>query len=155
MIHKKTSTANNAPLVGSRRRFLLGAVSVAVTPLITDAFGQTRLTSGALPAPTGTDASLEVYRQFIGGAFTEVGSGHGLILANIEPMTNRRQPCKMEQFSLFFVSLCGKEIESRIYEMQHPELGRVDLFLSPVGSCVRFGGLQKGEAVISRLLAIV
>ena len=139
----------------SRRQFLLGAAALAVAPFtssvsVTGSQGQTSLPSLAARQVH----RLDDYLPCVGAVFTEVVSGKLLVLANADPAPVRHAAGGFEQFSLRFTPPSGEVVESRLYELHHPRLGRVELFLTPVGSCIRHGGIQKGEAIISHARAL-
>lgn len=136
---------------GGRRLFLFGAAAAAVPAAFFFTRGGSGLLSPAADAPLpGGMHRLEDYSPLVGTAFTEAGSGHALTLAKAEPIASRAsQAGPYAQCTLSFTPSTGQTIENRSYLLDHPVLGRVELFLTPVGSCIRFGEAQKGEAVLS------
>ena len=92
---------------------------------------------------------LDDYLPFVGSVFTESGSRKTLVLAKAEASRHNGRASAFEQFSLRFTPPAGEMIENRVYKLEHPQLGRVELLLTPVGSCISHGETQKGEAIIS------
>jgi hypothetical protein len=68
----------------------------------------------------------------------------------VDVTEDRRGGEGTEQFSLIFRASPGAPIEQRIYAVTHPELGRSELFLVPVG---RDAAGVEYQAVFNRLVA--
>jgi len=144
-----------APPLVNRRAFLLRAALVAV-PVTLGILGYRQrvahssfLTkSGGQPSPL---PGLDAFIPLVGSTFTVVGQAGqprlSLTLAKAEALKHH-QPGLTEKFSLRFTPPAGHRIEEQIYALAHPSLGRLELFLSPVGSAGRFHAIQNGEAVI-------
>jgi hypothetical protein len=112
---------------------------------------------GIVPITTAAAASapavgLERFVPLIGTTFTAVAAASQpelrLVLAKAEALKHHR-PAVAEQFSLRFTAPAGHPFESRIYQLYHPALGRLELFIAAVGSAILHGEQQNGEAVIN------
>lgn len=155
MNDSSTPCEQHAAPKNSRRAFLTRAAAIAVVPAAAGIFASRHWLS-APPLAAGmslaTVHGLTDYVLLIGTDFQVIASdgkpAYVLTLAKAEPL-KRHQPDVAEQFSLLFTPPDGHPLESRIYQLQHPVLGSVELFISPVGSAGRFGALQKGEAIIN------
>src|SRR5436309_12448404 len=69
----------------------------------------------------------------------------GVTLAEVSPLKVRPP---QEQFSVVLSAPAGSVIEQGMYELTHPELGRLELFLVPIA--LNEKGLQL-QAVFNRL----
>lgn len=137
-------TTADAP-AGSRRRFLTRAAAAAGLPLVGGLFaGRKWLQSQASAA-----FSVDHFQPQVGTVFSTADAAPlGLALTRVDthPL---HQPHIAEQFSLIFTAPDGHPFESRIYSLQHPVLGSLELFISPVGSAICQGQQQVGEAVFN------
>ncbi len=143
---------------GSRRAFIARAAAVGIVPLAAGLL-ISRQRPGIQSGKTSesTVYHLDKFVPLIGSAFIVVAEGqpaYSLTLSKAEAL-KRHQPGVAERFSLRFTAPADHPVESRIYQLQHPVLGSVDLFISPVGSSVCFGEQPKGEAVINNLARLV
>ena len=139
----------------NRRAFLVRAALAAMLPVTSGAFGHRRglgLSSQPSAAPQPTPLpGLEAFAPLVGSVFTVVGTSElpsfPLTLTKAEAL-KRHQPGVSEKFSLRFTPPAGHKLEGRTYAMVHPSLGRLELFLCPVGSAGRYAETQKAEAII-------
>lgn len=139
-----SETTVDAP-VGSRRRFLTRAAAAAALPMVAGLFaGREWLQHKASAA-----FSVDHFQPQVGTVFTTGEAAPlGLALTRVETHKHH-QPHVAEQFSLIFTAPEGHPFESRIYTLQHPVLGSLELFISPAGSAIREGHQQTGEAVFN------
>jgi hypothetical protein len=148
---------------GGRRDFLTILAGVAALSVVPFAAGfasrRRRTVPGGFTAvpPTATLPALAEFVPHIGSAFIASATGTQptirFTLAKAEAL-KQHQASAGEPFSLRFAAPAGHLIESRIYQLQHPVLGSLELFISPVGSADRFGEAQKGEAVINPVVRL-
>lgn len=155
---EKTSSSGT-----SRRDFLTlcaGAAVICAVPLAAGIASRHRdpaqSASTAVP-PIAAMPRLAEFEPHLGSLFvaaaTESQPTVRFTLAKAEAL-KKTGGFAGEQFSLRFDAPPGHRIESRIYQLSHPVLGSLELFISPVGSADRFGGQQKGEAVVSSLVRL-
>jgi len=154
-MNDSSSASETTPVQsGSRRAFLARAAAVSIVPLGAGLLiSRQRLGIQAGKASAPTVYQLDKFVPLIGSAFTVTAEGqpaYSLTLSKAEAL-KQHQPGVAERFSLRFTAPTEHPIESRIYQLQHPVLGSVDLFISPVGSSVRYGEMSKGEALINNL----
>jgi len=153
-MNDSTSTSETTPVqASSRRTFLVRAAAVGIVPLAAGLLISRRRNETTAQQPVASVYQLEKFLPLVGSAFTvavEGQSAYSLTLSKAEAL-KRHQPGVAERFSLRFTAPPAHLIESRIYQLQHPQLGSVDLFISPVGSSVRYGEMSKGEALINNL----
>jgi hypothetical protein len=158
------STTNGEKIASSgtsRRDFLTLCAGAAVICAVPLAGGIASRRRGPAPGaskavpPFAAIPRLSDFEPHLGSLFvaaaTESQSMIGFTLAKAEAL-EKTGGFAGEQFSLRFDAPPGHRIESRIYQLRHPVLGSLELFISPVGSADRFGEQQKGEAVVSSLV---
>lgn len=146
MIESPLSSETPAtPPHGSRRRFITRAAAVAGLPLVAGLFAGRK----SLQSLAATAFSLDVFQPHVGTVFTTAGSTPlSLALTRVEAH-KQHQPQVAEQFSLIFSAPEGQAIESQTYTLQHPVLGSLELFISPIGPSSSQGQPQIGEAVFN------
>ncbi len=140
---------------GLTRHGLIKAGAVAAVAL--GAGGAGRALAGAagvgaaasgLGKPTGGPAYLhrETYVPFVGTDFAVHRPGAATL--RVKLVEARQLPDVGDSFSLLFRGQARAGIVGGTYRLEHPSLGNIDLFVSPVGRGVR--GLEL-EAVINRI----
>jgi len=155
-----TNGETTTPPRTRRRDFLTlcaGAGVLFYIPLV-DGLAALRHKRAAAPVPpTASMPGLSGFQPHLDSVFvaaaTESQPSVSLTLAKVEAIAIPTG-FSGEQFSLRFDAPPGHVIESRIHQLHHPVLGDLELFISPVGSADRFGGRQKGEAVVSSLVRL-
>lgn len=108
--------------------------------------------AGKESAGKGTGSRSHALADFlplVGSEFSPVQSGDPVLTLSKAEAGKFHQPGVSEQFSLRFTAPDGHPFESRLYSLAHPSLGRMEIFISPVGSALAFGLQQKGEAVFN------
>jgi hypothetical protein len=111
----------------SRAGFLkLGAAALASRALPSWPLSAAGEVSGRIPA--GQTPAL--FRPHLGTAFRLRELSQPLVLAKI--VEQPRQP-NVEQFSLLFQGPAKHPLSDGTYTLRHAALGRIDLFISPVG----------------------
>ena len=81
-------------------------------------------------------AQLSDFAQWIGTEFRaddESGVAIALELVEANSLTSRPGAPRPEPFSLIFRGPQGRPLDQRIYPLEHDQLGRLDLFLVPIG----------------------
>ena len=131
------------------------AALAAAVPVTLGILGRRWLTPWSHPTAAPPQAplpGLDKFAPLVGSQFTVASTAgqrsFSLTLAKAETLKGH-QAGVAERFSLRFTPPAGHRIESQIYELTHPTLGRLELFLCPVGAAGRFHEDQKGEAIIS------
>ena len=97
--------------------------------------------SQMMQTPSAVDLSEEHFEDLVGDEFEISNLRDHIKLKLLEvrehdhhtDAVNRPSHVRMEPFSLLFIAPNGEVVESGIYELEHPELGDVDLFLHEVG----------------------
>jgi hypothetical protein len=138
-----------------RRAFLVRTALAAAVPLAVGLLGRHRWLADLSPAAAALGPAplpgLDAFAAVAGSGFTVIGEAGQpsflLTLSKAEALRNHRAG-GAESFSLRFTPPAGRVLESRTYALAHPVLGRMDLFLCPVGSAARFHEDQKAEAII-------
>jgi len=140
----------------SRRTFLTGAAAFSLMPLAL----RLLMKKPQIPvapavrrvAPCVTQRGLEEFVPLVGSTFAVAAASAQpaikLVLAKAEALKHHR-PGVAEQFSLRFKAPAGHPFESRIYQLEHPALGSLELFITAVGSAMIHGEQQNGEAIIN------
>lgn len=67
-------------------------------------------------------------------AAPEDGAGHEAELVEATPVGAGGRPGGRVPFSLVFRGPAGVVLPQRIYQVDHPELGSLDIFLVPIGA---------------------
>jgi hypothetical protein len=138
-----------SPAVNPTRRAVLGAgLGLAGVAVIAGA--------GGLAGLLGLDASAHLveasYRPLLGRTFQVLSPrGADLRLVGVRNLgalsVGRRRLTGREHFALDFEGPAGNRLGSSLYQLSHPDLGRFQLFLAPVGLP---GSVQRYEAIINR-----
>ena len=96
------------------------------------------LTPGALLAAAGNKvASLEsrlnkdTFTALLGQSFT-INVGSDPLVAELVRIDDATLSPQVEQFSITFRGPCGCRLTEGIYAVQHPQMGRIALYLKPV-----------------------
>lgn len=157
-MNESTQSSEFPSASGGRRDFLTILAGVAALGVVPFATGIASRRGGILPGgfaavpPTAAMPGLAAFAPHIGGSFIAAATGSQpavrFTLSKVEALKPHNDVAD-QPFSLRFAAPAGHVIESRIYQLQHPVLGSLELFISPVGSADRFGEAQKGEAVIN------
>ena len=136
---------------GGRRDFLTllaGVAALGAVPFAASFTNRRRAGMTALPR-------LAAFEPHLGSSFLAAATGSqptvSFTLAKAEALKQHSATAD-PPFSLLFTAPAGHVIESRIYQLQHPVLGSLELFISPVGPADRVGHPQRGEAVINPLV---
>ena len=137
---------NSVRRPASRREFLARVALMAGVPVALGVLGyrrwQTLAHDGASAPRPSLLPGLNAFTPLIGEEFSVAGTvdqpASSLVLAKAEALKHH-QAGVSERFSLRFIPRSGQLVESRIRELFHPVLGRLDLFLCSVGSAGRFG----------------
>jgi hypothetical protein len=83
-----------------------------------------------------TTARLADFAQWLGSKFRVADdSGHEVALELVEAksLPARQGAPRPEPFSLFFRGSPDRPLDQRIHTMEHDQLGRLGLFLVPIG----------------------
>jgi len=156
-MNDSTSASEAVPrAASSRRTFLTRAAILGIVPLTLGVLMRPQRQGIAPVAKAGWPSApvhgLECFVPLTGCTFVAAATASqpalALVLAKAEPLKHHR-PGVAEQFSLRFTAPAGHPFESRIYQLDHPALGRLELFITSVGSAILHGEQQKGEAVIN------
>lgn len=86
-----------------------------------------------LESLTISDFAPRVGERFRIGA-TEDGAGHDAELVEVTPVGDGGGPSGRAPFSLVFRGPAGAVLPQRIYPVEHPQLGSLDIFLVPIGA---------------------
>ena len=79
--------------------------------------------------------SLETFSPHVNTAFTLHWEGEECPLTLTEASGVRGgNPAKRQPFSLLFSGTPGRVFPQQIYPLTHPEMGRLEIFLVPVGA---------------------
>ena len=73
----------------------------------------------------------DTFERMVGNEFTSREPRTVLVLADVVRYPVQPHAPRSEPFSLVFVGDAG--LEQRIYELENPGLGRIDVFLVPLG----------------------
>jgi len=93
--------------------------------------------------------SLDRLKPWLNARFLLRHPGGTLEVELIEAVAlARHRPPEAEKFSLLFRGSVDRPLPQRIYRLEHPEAGGIDLFLVPVASTE--SGVRHYEAVINR-----
>lgn len=146
---------------GGRRDFLTrlaGVAALGAVPFAISFGSRSRGGSDVLASASAALPELAAFVPHLGTSFiaaaTESQPAVRFTLAKAEAL-KQHQNAGGQPYSLRFAAPAGHVLESRIYQLQHPVLGSLELFISPVGSAERFGQPQKGEAVIDQAVRLV
>jgi hypothetical protein len=131
-------------LIVSRADFLkvcgLALGGAAVDPRVVEAFNSAAAHAGGTSRAAGLrlhDATAALFRAHLCTSFRVRSRGCGddsrahLVLAEV---SERRLTRNVEQFSLIFHAPPGTVIPDGIHTLEHAALGRLDLFIVPVGA---------------------
>ena len=151
------STSQTAPRASSSRRtFLTGAAAFSIVPLALRLLMNHQrnpdapTVKAAAPGtpPHGLDRFVPLMGSTFVAAATPAGPAFRLVLAKAEALKHHQRGV-VEQFSLRFTAPMGHPFDSRIYRLEHPVLGGMELFITAVGSAIIHGEQQNGEAIIN------
>ena len=81
-------------------------------------------------------ARLADFAPCVGTEFrllTEPANAIVIALIEVAPLSPRGNPRRPEPFSLIFRGPKDRPLEQRIHTLEHDRLGRLDLFLVPIG----------------------
>ncbi|MCX6874430.1 MAG: hypothetical protein NTW21_11585 [Verrucomicrobia bacterium] len=140
----------------SRRTFLVRAAAFGVVPLALgllvnqqrDFLAPAMKAAASGAPPLGLDRFVPLIGSTFVAAATPAGPALRLVLAKADALKHHR-PGVAEQFSLRFIAPAGHSFDSRIYQLEHPALGSMELFITAVGSAIIRGEQQNGEAIIN------
>jgi hypothetical protein len=124
---------NHAP-PNTRRVFLTRAAALGIASAGAGLLWSKRhpgVPADLAAVPSAPAHGLEQFVPLVGTVFT--APDLALTLSQAEALPHH-QPRTAEQFSLIFTTPDAQPIESRIYAVQHPELGSLELFVSPIGA---------------------
>jgi hypothetical protein len=82
-------------------------------------------------------------------AFQILIPGYAPVPVELTDVTERNDSPKLEQFSLTFHNVAGVHLPQAIYDLEHEKLGRISLFLVPLGP--RDGQGMDYQAVFNRI----
>ena len=71
------------------------------------------------------------FEPLVGAEFVSREPSATFVLIDVEAYGVQPEAPRTEPFTLTFVAEPG--LDQRIYELEHPRLGRLDLFLVPIG----------------------
>ena len=114
-----------------------GAMAGNIT---SDNIGPQHLRAGAMDLTT---ARLADFARWLGTEFRvadDSGEEVALELVEAKSLPPRRDAPRPESFSLIFRGSPGRPLDQRIHTMEHDQLGRLGLFLVPIGPGSDGGG---------------
>lgn len=95
----------------------------------------------------------EFFAPALGSPFEipfEDGSSHPIELAEIrEVFAGGRKEGQRQPFALTFLGATDKYVQQATYPLVHPALGRMSVFLVPLGPDPQNGGRMKYEAIFT------
>ncbi len=94
-----------------------------------------------------TSASFEAHRGTVFAIPVEGGGALELVLDSVRLLEPHPGP-RAQPFSVYFRGPRAPVLLQRIYQLDHPELGSLDLFLVPIGPDPKGGGMNY-EAVFN------
>lgn len=140
------TSINKVPAGGGRRSFITRLACAAIAPTAAGVLG-------GLPGQVRQGFQLEKFAPLLGTEFqvaaTESQPALTLILHKAEAL-RRHAPGVCESFSLRFKSPLAQPLQGRIYDLRHPVLGSLALFITPVGTASPEDGLLRAEAIINQ-----
>jgi hypothetical protein len=77
--------------------------------------------------------TIDVFAPHAGSKFMMNGRDSQAVELELESVTDLGSSARHIQFSLIFIGPQEAPIEQRIYRLDHPALGSLELFLVPIG----------------------
>ena len=79
------------------------------------------------------ELNLQTFAACLHSVFQIQVPGHDPVPVELADAAERSDSPRLEQFSLIFHSAAGVYLPQAIYQMDHEKLGRISLFLVPLG----------------------
>jgi hypothetical protein len=94
------------------------------------------------------ELSAKAFAEHLHTRFEIQLNGREAAPVELVDVAERHDSPKLEQFSVVFFSGDGRPLPQAIYQLEHPALGRIELFLVPIGP--RDGKGMEYQAVFNR-----
>ena len=95
------------------------------------------------------ELNRQTFDECLHTPFQIVIAGYDPVPLELTTVTERNDSPKVEQFSLIFHNSSGVYLPQAIYDLDHERLGRINLFLVPLGP--RDGQGMDYQAVFNRI----
>jgi hypothetical protein len=91
--------------------------------------------------------TAELFEPLVGSEFSLIDGPGALLLAEVTRFKPQPGAPRLEPFSLLFTGDPASVLPQRIHGLEHPTLGRLDIFLVPIGPAP--SGEMRYEAVFN------